>query len=227
MPGCWQTKVLRPHARGAADSFFGGCRSWPAARGRGPASIACRRTRQTGLTHAHFLGGGLEVRSATMDELRPKGMEMDEDVTAARANEADNAITKSGGLIQRAETGLRGLPTPTQRNCACVVWALLSRACVEFRALRTARLSQPRDIPLLAWRARNLFEITLYSEWCRESDNNIDTLWGDAGRDLYNLYKVLRHQKTHQNLRLTSAPRKPTCFGRRRFRASMLLRLPH
>ncbi|MBF0356394.1 MAG: hypothetical protein HQL43_14265 [Alphaproteobacteria bacterium] len=62
----------------------------------------------------------------------------------------------------------------------------------EYRALNKAYEAQADSEPsLLAWRARNLLEISVWSSYCARSKENARVFYEDAGRDAVDLCKVL------------------------------------
>ncbi len=46
------------------------------------------------------------------------------------------------------------------------------------------------DAPLLAWRARNLLELSVWSTYCAKGRENARRLYEDAGRDALGLYNA-------------------------------------
>ena len=65
--------------------------------------------------------------------------------------------------------------------------ALCFQVCSEYRRLQAARASEPTDPSLLAWRARNLLELSVWSTYFAKSRENARGLYEDAGRDVTNL----------------------------------------
>jgi hypothetical protein len=47
--------------------------------------------------------------------------------------------------------------------------------------------NQDRDVSLLAWRARNLLELSVWAIYCSKNKKNARLLYEDAGRDVVNL----------------------------------------
>jgi hypothetical protein len=55
----------------------------------------------------------------------------------------------------------------------------------EYLKLKTAyKDADPLDISVIAWRARNLLELSIWAMYCTESKENARRLYEDAGRDL-------------------------------------------
>jgi hypothetical protein len=50
----------------------------------------------------------------------------------------------------------------------------------------------PRDVSLLAWRARNLLELSVWSVYCGKSTANARRLYEDAGRDVNNVFDAFK-----------------------------------
>ena len=51
--------------------------------------------------------------------------------------------------------------------------------------------TQNGTAPLLAWRARNLLELSVWSHWCAKSRDNARYVYEDAGRDVGNIFDAL------------------------------------
>ena len=48
--------------------------------------------------------------------------------------------------------------------------------------------TQNGTAPLLAWRARNLLELSVWSNWCAKSRDNARCVYEDAGRDVGDIF---------------------------------------
>lgn len=74
-----------------------------------------------------------------------------------------------------------------------VLSALHDQNLSEYHALKTAWESDRKDPSLIAWRARNLLEISVYSLYCAQSKENALRFYKDTERDASELYqKVLK-----------------------------------
>lgn len=70
-----------------------------------------------------------------------------------------------------------------------VLAALCSQNFSEYLALKTAHEKNPEP-SLLAWRARNLLEITVWTIYCSTNRENARIFYEDAGRDVKDIYKT-------------------------------------
>jgi hypothetical protein len=76
-----------------------------------------------------------------------------------------------------------------------LVGSLCSLTFSEYFAVKSA-YENKMDPPLLAWRARNLLELAIWSKYCAKGRENARRLYEDAGRDSLELYdKVLAFGK--------------------------------
>ena len=67
--------------------------------------------------------------------------------------------------------------------------ALCSHNFSEYMLLKKVYENRQRDdVPLLAWRARNLLELSVWSTYCAQSRENARRLFEDAGRDSRDLF---------------------------------------
>lgn len=68
---------------------------------------------------------------------------------------------------------------------------LCSQIFSEYLLLKRAHGAKENgDAPLLAWRARNLLELSVWSTYCAKSRENARRLYEDAGRDALGLYNA-------------------------------------
>ena len=66
---------------------------------------------------------------------------------------------------------------------------LCDRTFSEYLALKHAFADKERgDVALLAWRARNLFELSVWATYCARSRENARRLYEDAGRDVRGVF---------------------------------------
>ena len=69
------------------------------------------------------------------------------------------------------------------------VFASLAAATFsDYRALKRAYEDPKSDSSLLAWRARNLLELSVWSIYCSHTRENALRVFSDGGRDLLNLF---------------------------------------
>lgn len=67
--------------------------------------------------------------------------------------------------------------------------SLCSQNFGEYLSLkRTYENKQNDDAPLLAWRARNLLELSVWSTFCAKSRDNARRVYEDAGRDVRGIF---------------------------------------
>jgi Family of unknown function (DUF5677) len=70
-----------------------------------------------------------------------------------------------------------------------VLGALCSKVFSEYMLLKTAYASRhDGDVALLAWRARNLLELAVWSTYCTKSKENARRFYVDVGRDVLDVY---------------------------------------
>ena len=71
--------------------------------------------------------------------------------------------------------------------------ALCFQVLSEYRHLQGTYSAERNDPSLLAWRARNLLELSVWSTYLARSRENARRLYEDAGRDAKNLLDVFEH----------------------------------
>ena len=71
--------------------------------------------------------------------------------------------------------------------------ALCFQVFSEYGRLQDARAAERTDPSLLAWRARNLLELSVWSTYFASSRENARRLYEDAGRDAKNVLDVFEH----------------------------------
>jgi hypothetical protein len=71
--------------------------------------------------------------------------------------------------------------------------ALCFQVFSEYRRLQDARAAERTDPSLLAWRARNLLELSVWSTYFARSRENAWRLYEDAGRDAKNVLDIFEH----------------------------------
>jgi hypothetical protein len=81
------------------------------------------------------------------------------------------------------------------RGLCCEVFA-------EYLRMKNAYDEQKGDTPLLAWRARNLLELSVWSMYCAKRKENARRLFEDAGRDTNDLIKA-KNEALRQNNPMT------------------------
>lgn len=94
-------------------------------------------------------------------------------------------------------------PTPGSEWHLQVIGNLWSRGFLEYLRLKHAyeRQDQADSPDLLAWRARNLLELSIWSDYCSKSPENARRFYEDAGRDVLSVYTSFQKwgTKTSQN----------------------------
>jgi hypothetical protein len=69
--------------------------------------------------------------------------------------------------------------------------ALCAEVFSEYLAMKRDYEEKRRgDAPLLAWRARNLLELSVWSVYCAKSRENARRVYGDAGRDARDVFNL-------------------------------------
>lgn len=71
-----------------------------------------------------------------------------------------------------------------------VLAALCAQNFSEYLALKKAYEDSGSEPSLIAWRARNLLEISVWSLYCAQSTENTRVFYEDAGRDVLGVYKA-------------------------------------
>lgn len=69
-----------------------------------------------------------------------------------------------------------------------VLAALCAQNFSEYLALKKAYEDSGSEPSLIAWRARNLLEISVWSLYCAQSTENARVFYEDAGRDVVGIY---------------------------------------
>ena len=95
-------------------------------------------------------------------------------------------------LVERCQNAALFLPAEKQWQSA-LFSRLAARTCAEFGSLKSSYYARPIDLPLAAWRARNLLELWLLSWWCELSEVNAWKFWEDQGRDQRDL--IMKYEK--------------------------------
>jgi hypothetical protein len=66
--------------------------------------------------------------------------------------------------------------------------SLCSQTFSEYFSLKRAYENKRDDAPLLAWRARNLLELSVWATYCAKSRDNARRVFEDAGRDTRDIF---------------------------------------
>jgi hypothetical protein len=66
--------------------------------------------------------------------------------------------------------------------------SLCSQTFSEYLSLKRAYENKQDDTPLLAWRARNLLELSVWAIYCAKSRDNARRVFEDAGRDTRDIF---------------------------------------
>jgi hypothetical protein len=115
------------------------------------------------------------------------------DSVFARFVTAAEEIRTSGRweAVNAAIEALAASPGPDGVWRVEVFGALAFRVFSEYSALRRAyEQKRDDDSSLLAWRARNLLELSVWSAYCAASTENARRFYADAGRDAANIFSA-------------------------------------
>lgn len=83
-------------------------------------------------------------------------------------------------------------PHPDNNWWVHLIGSLCSQVFSEYNSLKGAyENKQAEDVPLLAWRARNLLELAVWSKYCTKDRANARRFFEDAGRDTHEIYDKL------------------------------------
>ncbi len=69
-----------------------------------------------------------------------------------------------------------------------VMGGLLSKVFIEYLSLKRS-FDDMGEPSLLAWRARNLLELSIWSQYCSKTEEHAHRLYEDAGRDEIGIYE--------------------------------------
>jgi len=109
-------------------------------------------------------------------------------------DEADN-IKTSGRWAAVNEEIKRLAASPSADNAwyVQIFGSLCYNVFSEYLLIKSAHAEKRRgDASLLAWRARNLLELSVWSMYCAKSRDNARRLYEDAGRDELDLFKAFK-----------------------------------
>jgi hypothetical protein len=100
------------------------------------------------------------------------------------------AIAASGrwAAVNERIKQLAANPGPDNAWWVQVFASLCAQNFVEYLALKQAYEAERGEPALLAWRARNLLELSVWCLYCSRSRENARRLYEDAGRDVVGLF---------------------------------------
>ncbi len=115
---------------------------------------------------------------------------MDEELTRL-VNEAAE-IKKSGrwGAVNQKIRQLADNISEHQAWQIQVMASLCTQNFSEYLALKKAYEEEASEPSLLAWRARNLFEISIWSIYCAQSEKNARVFYKEAGQDVIDSFNA-------------------------------------
>lgn len=79
-------------------------------------------------------------------------------------------------------------PNPDNGWWIQVFASLCAQIFMEYLALTKAHDAERSETSLLAWRARNLLELSVWCTYCSMSRDNAQRLYEDAGRDVIGIF---------------------------------------
>lgn len=99
-------------------------------------------------------------------------------------------IGKSGrwNAVNEAIVKLSAQPGTVAAEWLQVFGCLTAATFSEYLSLKRAYQETSSDSSLIAWRARNLLELSVWSVYCSRSKENALRLFADGGRDVLNLF---------------------------------------
>jgi Family of unknown function (DUF5677) len=105
-------------------------------------------------------------------------------------DDAANVATSGRWAAVNAEiTRLAANPGEGNEWYVQLIGSLCSQVFSEYLHLKNAYAAEG-DVSLLAWRARNLLELLVWSMYCSKSRENAHRLYEDAGRDVLGLFSA-------------------------------------
>jgi hypothetical protein len=104
---------------------------------------------------------------------------------------AEVAATGRWDAVNERIKNLAANPGPDSAWHVQILGCLCSQLFSEYLLLKRAYGDESdRDSSLLAWRARNLLELTVWSLYCGKGRVNARRLYEDAGRDVLGIYSA-------------------------------------
>jgi hypothetical protein len=104
---------------------------------------------------------------------------------------ADIAASGRWAAVNARIEALAANPGPDNAWWVSLFVSLCSQNFSEYLSLKRDHQSNAIDTPaLLAWRARNLLELSVWSTYCAKSRDNARRVFEDAGRDVRGIYDV-------------------------------------
>jgi hypothetical protein len=111
----------------------------------------------------------------------------------SRFVKAADEIRTSGRwtAVNTAVERLAGNPGVNNGWHVQLLGCLCFRVCSEYLSLKRAHEDEHEgDSSLLAWRARNLLELSVWAVYCSKSRENARRLYEDAGRDVLDVFNA-------------------------------------
>jgi hypothetical protein len=122
---------------------------------------------------------------------------------AKLVNDADSIKTSGRWAAVNEEIKrLAANPGPDNSWYVRLFSSLCYNVFSEYLLIKKAHANKQRgDAPLLAWRARNLLELLVWSMYCAKSRDNARRLYEDAGRDALDVFGAFKAwgEKTAQS----------------------------
>jgi hypothetical protein len=106
------------------------------------------------------------------------------------ANAAEIKTSGRWKAINARIVRMAAKPGPGNAWYVQVFGSLCSQLFAEYIHLEKAYGDQRRDPSLIAWRARTLLELSVWCAYCTESREKAQRFYGDAGRDLFNMFQL-------------------------------------
>jgi hypothetical protein len=101
-----------------------------------------------------------------------------------------NSIRECGrwDAVNKTIRRLCARPGANSDQLVTVFAPLCAAVFSEYLALRRAFEDASSEASLVAWRARNLLELSVWSLYCSKDTDNARRLYADAGRDVLNIF---------------------------------------
>ena len=114
---------------------------------------------------------------------------MDSEFSRLVAEAADIATSGRWSAVNARIEALAANPGPDNAWWVQLFASLCSQNFSEYLSLKRAYETKQDDDPaLLAWRARNLLELSVWSTYCAKSRDNARRVYEDAGRDVRGIF---------------------------------------
>src|SRR3972149_6345690 len=114
---------------------------------------------------------------------------MDPELSRLVNEAADIAASGRWAAVNARIEALAANPGPNNAWWVQLFGSLCSQNFGEYLSLKRAyENKQNDDAALLAWRARNLLELSVWSNYCAKSRENARRVYEDAGRDVRGIF---------------------------------------